>query len=121
MDTIKKKEKPRTLQGESYKKWHTRYHSTINNCAIKYRNNNKEEINNRARERFNNNPEYRQKKLDAMKRYRDKVKRQKVQLLLEQKKLDEENEKSKLDLTEKVRDLALEKQMLLDKLEKLSV
>lgn len=120
MNTIEKKSKPSTLQGESYKKWHTRYHTTINNCAIKYRNTNKEEINNRARDRFNNNPEYRQKKLDAMKRYREKKKKQKAQLLIEQTKITEENEKSKIELVEKVRDLALERQLLLDKLQKLN-
>lgn len=114
-------EKPKkTLKGEAYRKWHSRYHEVINKCAIKYRNQNKDAINKRARDRFNSNQEYRQKKLDAMKRYREKKKKERQALLLEQKKIDEEKEKEKVEIEQKVRDLALEREFLLEKLEKMS-
>lgn len=107
-----------TLKGEEYKKWHSRYHETINKCALKYRNQNRDEINKRARERFNNNPEYREKKIASMKRYREKKRQERQELLLEQRKLEEEN--SKKEMVQKVKDLALERQILLDKLKKMT-
>lgn len=112
MTTTTEIPKKKSLQGEEYRKWHSRYHNTINDCATKYRNQNKEEINNRARNRFNTDPVYRQKKLDSMKRYREKRKKQKQALL----KLKEEQDKEKQQLEIKIRDLALERQMLIDKL-----
>jgi len=74
----------RTLKGENYQNWYNKYKDTINKCAVKYRDENKEAIKQRAKHKYHSDPEYKKKRLAMMKRYRDKKKKEKLEQKLKE-------------------------------------